>query len=153
MLLEPCINRFTDESRDGPARAPTHGPQTRELALAEVDVGPLHGASIIHHPVRTCCQQPSKMYHLCMKVTFDLDPDLYRTLKVEAARTDRSVRDVVAEAIAGWLEHQEESEDRASAAEALAEYQRDGGTAAAAFFEHLAAEARAEYGSERGSGS
>ena len=36
---------------------------------------------------------------------------------------------------------------RASAAEALAEYERDGGTAAAAFFEHLAAEARAEYGS------
>ena len=92
-----------------------------------------------------------------MKVTFDLDPDLYRTLKVEAARTDRSVRDVVAEAIAGWLERQEEAEDRASAAEALGEYERDGGTAAAAFFEHLAAEARAEYGSgdgsEPGSGS
>ena len=93
------------------------------------------------------------MLRIVMKVTFDLDPDLYRTLKVEAARTDRSVRDVVAEAIAGWLEHQEEAEDRASAAEALDEYQRDGGTAAAAFFEHLAAEARAEYGSERGSGS
>ncbi len=88
-----------------------------------------------------------------MKVTFDLDPDLYRTLKVEAARTDRNVRDVVAEAIAGWLDRQEEAEDRASAAEALAEYQRDGGTAAADFFGHLAAEARAEYGSERGSGS
>ena len=88
-----------------------------------------------------------------MKVTFDLDPDLYRTLKVEAARTDRSVRDVVAEAIAGWLERQEEAEDRASAAEALKEYQREGGAAAADFFEHLAAEARAEYGSEHGSGS
>ena len=92
------------------------------------------------------------MYDDPMKVTFDLDADLYRTLKVEAARTDRSVRDVVAEVIAGWLERQEEAEDRASAAEALDEYQRDGGTAAAAFFEHLAAEARAEYGSESGSG-
>ena len=81
-----------------------------------------------------------------MKVTFDIDPDLYRSLKVEAARADRSVRDVVAEAIAAWLERLEEDEDRASAAEALAEYRRDGGTAAAAFFEHLAAEARAEYG-------
>ena len=83
-----------------------------------------------------------------MKVTFDLDPDLYRSLKVEAARADRSVRDVAADAIALWLERREEDEDRASAAEALAEYQRDGGSSAAAFFEHLAAEARTEYGSD-----
>ena len=90
------------------------------------------------------------MYAQPVKVTFDLDPDLYRNLKVEAARTDRSVRDVVAEAIAGWLDREEEAEDRASAAEALKEYQREGGTAAAAFFEHLAAEARAEYGTGSG---
>jgi hypothetical protein len=83
-----------------------------------------------------------------MKVTLDLDPDLYRSLKVESARADRSVRDVVTEAIGAWLERQEDDEDRASAAEAIEEYRRDGGTAAAAFFEHLAAEARAEYGSE-----
>jgi plasmid stability protein len=83
-----------------------------------------------------------------MKVTFDIDADLYRSLKVEAARADRSVRDVVADAISAWLERQEEAEDLASAADALAEYQRDGGTSAAAFFEHLAAEARAEYGPE-----
>lgn len=82
-----------------------------------------------------------------MKVTLDLDPNLYRTLKVEAARTDRSVRDVVAEAITGWLERREEDEDRASAADALEEYRRDGGVAAADFFRHLAAEARTEYGS------
>ena len=83
-----------------------------------------------------------------MKVTFDLDPDLYRSLKVEAARADQNVRDIVADAITSWLERREADEDRASAAEALAEYQRDGGTSAAQFFEHLAAEARAEYGSE-----
>lgn len=82
-----------------------------------------------------------------MKVTFDLDPDLYRTLKVEAARMDRSVRDVIAEALARWLDRQEDEEDRASAAAALEEYRHDGGTAAAEFFERLAAEARAEYGS------
>ena len=82
-----------------------------------------------------------------MKVTFDIDPDLYRSIKVEAARTDRNIRDVVAEALAGWLEQREDNEDRASAADALAEYEREGGTAAADFFEHLAAEARAEYGS------
>jgi predicted transcriptional regulator len=88
------------------------------------------------------------LYYAAMKVTIDLDPDLYRSLKVESARADRSVRDVVADAIAAWLERQEADEDLASAAEALEEYRRDGGTAAAAFFEHLAAEARAEYGSE-----
>jgi hypothetical protein len=92
------------------------------------------------------CQQPSILYPTVMKVTFDIDPDLYRSLKVEAARADRSLRDVVSEAIAGWLERTEEEEDRGSAAEALEEYRRDGGTAAAAFFEHLAAEAREAYG-------
>ena len=88
------------------------------------------------------------LYDSEMKVTIDLDPDLYRSLKVESARADRSVRDVVADAIAAWLDRQEADEDLASAAEALEEYRRDGGTAAATFFEHLAAEARAEYGSE-----
>jgi len=83
-----------------------------------------------------------------MKVTFDLDADLYRSLKVEAARADRSVRDVLGDAITEWLDRREEDEDRASAAEALEEYRRDGGTSAAAFFEHLAAETRAEYGSD-----
>jgi plasmid stability protein len=83
-----------------------------------------------------------------MKVTFDLDPDLYRTLKVEAARSDRSVRDVVTEALAAWIERLEDTEDRASAADALEEYRRDGGAAAGDFFEHLAAEARREYGTD-----
>lgn len=81
-----------------------------------------------------------------MKITLDVDAALYRAVRVEAARADRSVRDVVAEAMAAWLERAEEAEDRASAAEALEEYRRDGGMAAADFFEHLAAEAKAEYG-------
>lgn len=82
-----------------------------------------------------------------MKVTFDLPDDLYRALKVEAARTDRSVRDLAAEAIERWLQAAEESEDRASAQAALDEYRQSGGESAAAFFEHLAAEARATYDS------
>ncbi len=77
----------------------------------------------------------------------DLDGDLYRAVKVEAARLDRSVRDVLGEALSGWLELQEDEEDRRSAEAALAEYGRDGGTAAAELFEHLAAETRARYGS------
>jgi hypothetical protein len=105
-------------------------------------------------PVRTAFHQgPVASNQACwdtcrMKVTFDLDPELYRSVRVEAARSDRSIRDVVAEALGLWLDQAEESEDRASAVEALAEYERDGGMAAADFFDSLAAETRAEYGSD-----
>ncbi len=81
-----------------------------------------------------------------MKVTIDLDPELYRAVKVEAARADRSVREIVNEAIAAWLERLEDAEDAAAAVEALAEYQRDGGVAADEFFRAHAAETRAAYG-------
>ncbi len=80
-----------------------------------------------------------------MKITVDLDDDLYRAVKVEAARGDRSVRDVMAEAIEGWLEQQEDDEDLRSAQAALDEYQRDGGESAAEVYRHLAAEAQARY--------
>jgi len=81
-----------------------------------------------------------------VKITLDLPADLYRAIKVEAARADRSVRDVMAEALERWLETAEAAEDRASAEAALEEYRRDGGEAAEAFFRHLAAETRAIYG-------
>jgi plasmid stability protein len=81
-----------------------------------------------------------------VKVTIDVDADIYRGIKVEAARTDRSVREVVDEALSAWLEEAEEREDRESAAAALEEYQRDGGESAEAFFGTLAAETKATYG-------
>jgi predicted transcriptional regulator len=83
-----------------------------------------------------------------VKVTIDLDADLYRAVKVEAARSDRSVREVVDEALEGWLEAAEAREDRASADAALAEYRRDGGESAESVFGKLAAETQATYGSE-----
>jgi hypothetical protein len=83
-----------------------------------------------------------------MKVTIDLDADRYRAVKVEAARTDRSVRDIVDEALEAWLEAAETREDLASAEAALAEYRRDGGQAAESFLGSLAAETRATYGSD-----
>ena len=83
-----------------------------------------------------------------MKMTVELDADLYRAIKVEAARADRSVRCVMEEALAAWLLAGEDAEDAAGAAEALAEYQRDGGIAAAEFFRAHAAETRAAYGAE-----
>ena len=85
-----------------------------------------------------------------MKATFDIDQELYRAIKVEAARSDRSVRDVVEEALGAWLARAEELEDRASATDALDEYRRDGGEAAEAWFGRLAAETKAEYGSDGG---
>jgi plasmid stability protein len=82
-----------------------------------------------------------------MKATFDLDEALYRAIKVEAARTDRSVRDVVAEALDRWLVALEEAEDAAGARLALEEYDRDGGIDARQLFDRLAAETQAAYGS------
>lgn len=83
-----------------------------------------------------------------MKATFDLDDDLYRAIRVEAARADRTVRDVVEEAIEGWLMRAEEAEDRTSAEDALAEYRREGGESAEAWFGKLVAETRATYEAE-----
>jgi hypothetical protein len=83
-----------------------------------------------------------------MKVTIDLDPDTYRAIKVEAARSDRSVREIVDEALTTWLEAAEDAEDRASATKALEEYRRDGGVAAEEFLATLAAETKAIYGED-----
>jgi plasmid stability protein len=80
-----------------------------------------------------------------MKVTIDVPDELYRAVKVEAARTDRSVREIVDEALEAWLTAAEENEDRASAEAALAEYRRDGGEVAESFFGSLAAETKATY--------
>jgi plasmid stability protein len=83
-----------------------------------------------------------------MKITFDLaDPALYRAVKVEAARQERSVRDVVEEALRAWLEQAEDAEDAEAATAALDEYRRDGGVAAEEFLAHQAAEVRTRYGS------
>ena len=86
-----------------------------------------------------------------MKVTLDIgDEALYRAVKVEAARSDRTVRAIVAEALEQWLERLEDQEDRAAAEVAIAEYERDGGAVdAAGLFATRAAETRERYGSGR----
>ncbi|NJD28317.1 MAG: hypothetical protein FIA92_08470 [Chloroflexi bacterium] len=84
-----------------------------------------------------------------MKVTLDLsDPELYRAIKVEAARRDRSVRDIVEEALGQWLRALEDDEDAAAAKAALDDYRRYGGRDAAEVFHELAAETRARYGTD-----
>ena len=83
-----------------------------------------------------------------MKVTIDIDADLYRAIKVEAARSDRTVREIIDEALDAWLDAAETREDVMSAEAALGEYRRDGGEAAESFLGSLAAETQATYGSE-----
>jgi hypothetical protein len=86
-----------------------------------------------------------------MKVTLDIRDDLYRAIKVEAARQDRTVREIADEALETWLEAIEDAEDIAAAVAAEAEYLRDGGAVdVEEFFRTLAAENRAKYGSESG---
>lgn len=92
--------------------------------------------------------QPSILARV--KVTFDIDQDLYRAIKVEAARADRRVRDVVEEALEAWLASAEELEDRESAEAALAEYEGEGGESAEAWFGRIAAETKSGYGSRTG---
>ena len=83
-----------------------------------------------------------------MKVTIDIDADLYRAIKVEAARSDRTVREIIDEALDAWLDAAETREDVASAEAALIEYRRDGGASAETFLGTLAAETRATYGTD-----
>ena len=67
---------------------------------------------------------------------------------MEAARSDRSVRAIIDEALDAWLDASEMREDIASAETALAEYRKDGGEAAEAFLGTLAAETKATYGTD-----
>ena len=61
------------------------------------------------------------------KLTVMLEDDLYRAVKVEAARHDQALRELVSVALAEWLEILEDRELGALADEAMAEYQAKGG--------------------------
>ena len=80
-----------------------------------------------------------------MKTTLDIDDDLYRAIKVEAAHSDRPVREIVEEALQRWLEAAEDAEDVAASDAAMAEYEQQGGIDAREVFGHLAAEHAAAY--------
>lgn len=71
-----------------------------------------------------------------MTVIFE-DEALYTALKVEAARTGRHAKDIVAEAVSEWLEAREDEELRAGLEEARHEWERQGGVEASEFFRDL----------------
>jgi hypothetical protein len=84
-----------------------------------------------------------------VKATFDIDPEVYRAIKVEAARTDRPVKEIVDEALRRWIEAVEDEEDRTAAEAAMVEYERDGGMDAHEVFRRMAAEHAAAYDARR----
>ena len=85
-----------------------------------------------------------------MKTTLDINTDLYRAIKVEAARSDRSVRDIIEEALVRWLEAAEDAEDIAASDAAMTEYEKDGGIDAREVFGKLAVEHAAAYDTRPG---
>ncbi len=75
-------------------------------------------------------------------MTVVLEDDLYTATKIEAARRNRSLREIVAEALQEWLETQEDMELAPLIEEAMAEYREKGGVGAEEFFRQLKAERR-----------
>jgi hypothetical protein len=73
-----------------------------------------------------------------MTVIFE-DEALYTALKVEAARTGRHAKDIIAEAVAQWLEAREDEELLAGLEEAREEWEQQGGVEASKFFGELKA--------------
>jgi len=56
------------------------------------------------------------------KITVLLEDDeLYTALRVQAAKSNRTIKEIVAEALEDWLEFQEDAEDAVFAKEAMAE--------------------------------
>jgi hypothetical protein len=73
-----------------------------------------------------------------MTVVFD-DDELYIALKVEAARTGRHAKDIVAEAVSEWLEAKEDGELSQGLDEIREEWRREGGIEANVLFDQLKA--------------
>ncbi|MCD6567342.1 MAG: hypothetical protein J7K94_01205 [Dehalococcoidia bacterium] len=76
-----------------------------------------------------------------MTVVFD-DDALYTTVKVEAARRNQPVKELVSQALREWLEAQEDAELLSEIETARAEWQEKGGIEASEFFARLKAQAR-----------
>ena len=77
-----------------------------------------------------------------MTVIFE-DEGLYTAIKVEAARRNRALKDLVTEAVREWLANQEDLELRPTIAAAREEWREKGGIEASEFFQKLEEEDRA----------
>ena len=68
-----------------------------------------------------------------MTVVFD-DELLYTKLKVEAARTGRHAKDIVALAVRDWLVDAEDARSRSELPELRSQWESEGGVDASEFF-------------------
>ncbi len=68
-----------------------------------------------------------------MTVIFE-DEALYTAVKVEAARRNRPLKDLVTEAVREWIESQEDAELRPAIEAARQEWKEKGGVEAGEFF-------------------
>lgn len=71
-----------------------------------------------------------------MTVLFE-DEALYTAVKVEAARRNTPLKDLVTQAVREWLENQEDAELLPSIEMARAEWEENGGVEAGGFFRRL----------------
>ncbi|HLF07736.1 MAG TPA: hypothetical protein VI789_00085, partial [Dehalococcoidia bacterium] len=71
-----------------------------------------------------------------MTVLFE-DEELYTAIKVEAAKRNRLLKDLVTQALREWLEAQEDAELLPVAEAARAEWKEKGGIEAGEFFREL----------------
>lgn len=71
-----------------------------------------------------------------MTVLFE-DENLYTAVKVEAARRNRPLKDLVTEALREWLEGQEDSEVLPALEAARSEWEDEGGVEGGEFFQAL----------------
>ena len=78
-----------------------------------------------------------------MTVVFD-DDALYTTVKVEAARRNQPVKELVSQALREWLEAQEDAELLSEIEAARAKWQEDGGVEASEFFARLKGQAKTD---------
>ena len=78
-----------------------------------------------------------------MTVVFD-DDALYTTVKVEAARRNQPVKELVSQALREWLEAQEDAELLSEIETDRAEWQEKGGVEVSEFFTRLKAQARTD---------
>ena len=74
-----------------------------------------------------------------MTVIFE-DEALYTAVKVEAARRNRPLKDIITEAVREWLEAQEDAELLSTIEQARIEWKEKGGAEGGEFFRQLRAE-------------
>src|SRR4051812_669809 len=81
--------------------------------------------------------------HMAKRLTVVLDDEeLYAAVTAEAARLNRPLKDVVAEALREWLEALEDAELIPLIEEARAEWEKHGGIEVSELFRQLDAEAQ-----------